>query len=221
MCWGQHSILSEVFLTKCTAWVSSCGPLPNSSVRALLWLLAAGSLGAEDPWPLKFVHVATGSRDGQNQCGVKAEEEPGQLGRVWALAQQLSSSGQAPAYLKPHVDEVQDTQHSLWHILEIQQLTLYPLLKLPSLVKTKQLKWGWAIALSINFSSEPMKICLHVIKLVCLNFRWFTSLLKLLVTSDSFSKWHKEMIKWRLSVRVTNVSHSMRTLNQSHYLHVL
>ena len=128
MCWGQHNIPSEVFLTKRTAWVSSCGPLPDSSVRALLWLLAAGSLGAEDPWPLKFVHVATGSRDGQNQCGVKAEKEPGQLGRVWALVQQLGSSGQAPAYLKPHVDEVQDTQHSLWHILEIQQLTLYPLL---------------------------------------------------------------------------------------------
>ena len=72
--------------------------------------------------------MAAGSRDGQNQHGAEAEEEPGQLGRLWALAQQLSSSGQVPEYLKPHMDEVHGTQHSLWHIPEIQQLIIYPLL---------------------------------------------------------------------------------------------
>ena len=44
------------------------------------------------------------------------------------MGQKLSNSVQVPKSLKPHVDEAQGTQHSLWHILEIQQLIIYPLL---------------------------------------------------------------------------------------------
>lgn len=56
------------------------------------------------------------------------------FGLCGPAAKQLSASSES---LKPHVDEAQGTHFDLWHILEIQQLIICPLLT-SFLVKTKR-----------------------------------------------------------------------------------